>query len=254
MTHFKDYYFTSNVTEHICPTFEDFSSPCNPPNACASDPKTGKLYCCDYKDDIGVGALFRAERGAVLMKNCLFSIFPLGALLDGMHSHQEYREDCTSLENQINICWNKERSVLGNISSNTLNGIYSSLSAEAPSATTWAFDPQSLLPATSSTLISTPSTTPDVTTSPPSSPNDDSSSALSGGAIAGIVIGVVAAVAILGGAAYLLKRRRQRQHSTPGYMPAELAHEAPSKAQLYEADSNAVNPSIPPQELPARQQ
>ncbi|KAL5000095.1 hypothetical protein BDV10DRAFT_183689 [Aspergillus recurvatus] len=247
MTHFKDYYFTSNVTEHLCPTFEDFNSPCNPPNACASDPKTGKLYCCDYTDDIGVGALCWSIPSSCANGNstrfCPSSRRTWCCL--------DETEECTSAKNQINICWNKERSLLGNISSHALSGIYSSLSAEAPSATTWAFDPQSLLP-TSSTLTPTPSTTTDVTTSPPSSPNNNSSSALSGGAIAGIVVSVVAAVAVLGGAAYLLKRLRQRQHSTPGSMPAELAHEAQAKAQLYEADSNAVNPSIPPQELPAR--
>lgn len=157
-----------------------------------------------------------------------------------------YRETCTNQDKQINICWNKNQSPLHNISTQALNDTYSSLSAASPSATNWAFDPQSLIPATS-----TPSTTAVPNTSP-------DSASLSGGAIAGIVVGVVAGVAIvLGVAAYMLKRHRKRQNSAPapvsapkppselypGQYPAELAHEP--KEQPHEADGREI------QELPA---
>ncbi|OGM48224.1 hypothetical protein ABOM_002162 [Aspergillus bombycis] len=194
--------------------------------------------------------------GVVFMKRLsIFPIFHLGAALDGTHADRRYRESCTEAGNQVNICWNNERSPLGNISSQLLEDTYSSLSAEAPSATTWAFDPQSLLPATStpSTSTSPPSTTTAVTT-PSSSPNSPSAS-LSGGAIAGIVVGVVVLVAIvLGGAAYLLKRHRRRQNPTPGFPPAELlAHETRPKEQRYEADGKPINLRRPV-ELPASHQ
>jgi len=43
--YFDDYFFTSNLTQYVCPDFG--SNQCKPPNACARDPKSGKTYCCD---------------------------------------------------------------------------------------------------------------------------------------------------------------------------------------------------------------
>jgi hypothetical protein len=48
MTHYTDYFFTSNLTDYTCPNFGTFQ--CRPPNACAREPSTGKLYCCDHMD------------------------------------------------------------------------------------------------------------------------------------------------------------------------------------------------------------
>ncbi|KAE8408516.1 hypothetical protein BDV37DRAFT_279002 [Aspergillus pseudonomiae] len=274
MTHYSDYYFTSNLTSYTCPTFNNLQ--CQPPNACAREPTTGKLYCCDYNDGLGnvcwsITSECANNNSTRFCRNgdrtwcCLYETFvylPISAsTLDDKHSDRGYSESCTEADNQVNICWNNERSPLGNISSQALKDTYSSLSAEAPSATTWAFDPQSLLPATStsstpstpSTSISTPSKTTAVTTSS-FSPNSSSPS-LSGGAIAGIVVGVVAVVAIvLGGAAYLLKRHRRQQNPTPGVSPAELLGvEARPKEHRYEADGKPIH-SPRPVELPASRQ
>jgi hypothetical protein len=43
--YFHNYFFTSELTEHVCPGFN--TALCTPPNACASDPNTGATYCCD---------------------------------------------------------------------------------------------------------------------------------------------------------------------------------------------------------------
>ncbi|KAE8159878.1 hypothetical protein BDV40DRAFT_302892 [Aspergillus tamarii] len=243
MTHYSDYYFTSNLTSYTCPTFNNLQ--CQPPNACAREPATGKLYCCDYND--GLGNICWSITSECANNN--------STRFCGTGDHTwcclYETESCTEADNQLNICWNNELSPLGNISGQVLEDTYSSLRAEAPSATTWAFDPQSLIPATST---STPSTTTAVTTSTlrPSS----SSASLSGGAIAGIVVGVVAMVAIvLGGGVYLLKRHRRRQNPIPGSSPAELlAHRELPTGQLYEADGKAVNLPRPVQELPVSNQ
>ncbi len=46
--YFDNYFFTSNVTDFVCPGFSSFQ--CTAPNACARDPNTGRRYCCDAAD------------------------------------------------------------------------------------------------------------------------------------------------------------------------------------------------------------
>lgn len=262
MEYYSDYYFTSNVTKYACSPHDNTPEhKCEPPQACAREPTTAKWYCCDYEDEncwassstcTDTSDDYRCSgRTAHWCCNYELSVSTSFLSFQSLHSMNpnqisiQYRETCTSEDKQINICWSKGQSPLHNISSKTLNDTYSSLSAASPAATSWSFNPQSLVPATS---------TPSPTAAPATS------AALSGGAIAGIVVGVVAGVAIvLGLAAYMLKRHRKRQDSAPALpdstlapgpppqpYPAELAHEP--KEQPYEADGREV------QELPASHQ
>ncbi|KAL2867577.1 uncharacterized protein BJX67DRAFT_80057 [Aspergillus lucknowensis] len=251
MTHYSDYYFTSELTNFTCPAFGGMQ--CEPPNACAREPATGKVYCCDFNDGIGNVCWSITSRCADDG-----STTTCGSGDQTWCCHYD-TEECTGAEGQVNICWNRERSPLGNITNDVLDDTYTSLTSESPSASTFAFDPQSLIspPPTSTptpTPTSTATTTPATATPQPNSnsnPDSDSSS-LSGGAIAGIVVGVVAAVAIiLGGAAFILRRRRQRQNPAATLGPVELASELRPKKGQYEIDGSGVYPSKPPQELPA---
>ncbi|KAL2845939.1 hypothetical protein BJY01DRAFT_213793 [Aspergillus pseudoustus] len=56
----------------------------------------------------------------------------------------------------MNICWNKVNSEVGLVYEDELNKLYSSLTADDPSATTYAFDLASLLPITASSSFSSP--------------------------------------------------------------------------------------------------
>ncbi|RHZ53429.1 uncharacterized protein CDV56_103374 [Aspergillus thermomutatus] len=247
--YYSDYYFTSNRTQYLCPTFSTFQ--CQPPKACARDPQTGKFYCCDSRDASG---------------NVCWSI-PQDCATDGStltcgHGDQIWccryqTEECTSKPGQFNICWNKVRSTLGNISEELLQDTYSSLSAATPLASSWVFDPATLMatathtgstsssPSTSASQI--PDTTATATSSPPSP--DSSPTSLSGGGIAGIVVGVVAVVAIaLGAGMYLLKRHRRRVNPTAGLPPTPLtkpAHEAGPGNQVFEVDGERYLLELP---------
>ncbi|KAL2822885.1 hypothetical protein BJX63DRAFT_426722 [Aspergillus granulosus] len=233
MTYFSDFYFTSNLTDFSCPGLGGFE--CLPPKACARDPNTGTTYCCDPASD---------------------STIANAGVLTGAASMKRLSPLCVPVSTVLNICWNKERSPLRNISIDVLEDVYSSLTSEASTARTWAFDPATLLPATStpssSVPLPNPTTTDIMTPSPPSIPDNDSSSdSLSGGAIAGIVVGVVGGIAIVVvGVFLLMKRRRQRQNLVPGSAPAELAHETPPKQQIHEVDGIGVKQQSP-QELSA---
>ncbi|KAL3496699.1 hypothetical protein BJX62DRAFT_232369 [Aspergillus germanicus] len=254
MTYFSDFYFTSNLTSFACPDFGN--SQCVAPKACARDPSTGKGYCCDpsFDGETGSGVCW------ALTSDCTNDNRQLTCRSGSSDWCCLYEtEECTGVPEQRNVCWNRERSPLRNISVDVLEDLYSSLTSDAPTARTWAFDPATLLPETSvltsttTTTTTTPTATGTITTSPVSSPNNDSSDSLSGGAIAGIVVGAVAGVVIvLGGAFFLIKRRRKRVNGGPKPPPAELGYETRPVNQLYEADGNAMKMPLPPQELPAR--
>ncbi|KAL4915985.1 hypothetical protein BDW62DRAFT_187292 [Aspergillus aurantiobrunneus] len=250
MTHFSDYYFTSNLTRYTCPEFGSFQ--CEPPNACAREPSTGKMYCCDYNDNLGDVCWSIqsdcADDGSTL--SCGSGDDPWCCLYDS--------EKCTSVSDQRNICWNNELSPLGNISADVLQDTYSSLTSAEPSARTWAFDPASLMP-----VSATPSATdtPGVDTTPtPDSEvvSNSGSDSLSGGTIAGIVVGAVVGVALILGAAWFLLRRRRRGQGfatatvRPEGAPAELGDER--LKERFEVDGSPLNKPKPAQELPEHNQ
>ncbi|CRG92219.1 hypothetical protein PISL3812_09275 [Talaromyces islandicus] len=213
--HFDRFFFTSNLSSYVCPGFQSFQ--CPPPNACARDSTTGIEYCCDYGDVCWGLTTDCATDGTTLSCG------------DGQNTWccRNDTEVCTGTSGQINICWNSAHDTLTNISSNTLNETYSSLSSASPSASSWSFSPETLIAATQTTSSSTTSTTTTTTTSAskhttalptsthtstPSSTessSSSSSSSLSGGAIAGIVIGALAGVAIIAALAFFLFRRRR---------------------------------------------
>ncbi|KAL9622660.1 MAG: hypothetical protein Q9160_002970 [Pyrenula sp. 1 TL-2023] len=130
-------------------------------------------------------------------------------------------EKCTESPGQINICWASAHDLLLNISSPTLNDTYSSLSSAKPSASSWSFDPQTLIAATQTTSSTTSKTTSSTTTalptssvtpSPTTSPvSSSSSSPISGGAIAGIVVGALAGLTVLSAAIWFLMRHTRKQ-------------------------------------------
>ena len=49
---FKQYGFTSNVTDFVCPGWASggYTWKCQAPNACATETSTNKQYCCDAGD------------------------------------------------------------------------------------------------------------------------------------------------------------------------------------------------------------
>jgi hypothetical protein len=100
-----------------------------------------------------------------------------------------------------------------------LNGTYLSLSSAQPSASSYTFNPLTLIAQTQTTL------TQAVTATNSAGPSNDNPSpnSLSGGAIAGIIISVVAAIAIACLTAFLLVRHRQRKQN-------QLAQAAMSQA------------------------
>ncbi|KAL2845940.1 hypothetical protein BJY01DRAFT_247451 [Aspergillus pseudoustus] len=263
MTTYDDFYFTSNLTEYACPGFA--TSKCPPPRACARDSSTGRIYCCDHKDDGGPGSVCWALGTGELNEPCENGASDLQCRNGDYEWCCLYEtEDCTRVREQTNVCWNKETSPLIGLSTDTLNDTYSSLSSAAPTARTWAFDLDSLFPSTSTSAT----TTPTETSSPPTSPDTESSSSsdsdsLSGGTIAGIVVGVVGAIAIVLVAIFFFlgKRRRQQQDLntttttyTPAgtYPPVEMDNDTRRKEQLFEADGTAVKRvQQHPEELPA---
>lgn len=132
---------------------------------------------------------------------------------------------------------------LNNISSSVLNETYSSLSSAQPSASSYTFDPLTLIAQTQTT-----STQAATATNSAGPPNDNPSpNSLSSGAIAGIVIGVVAAIAIACLGAFLLVRHRQRkqnQLAQPAMSQADPRYTQP--AQECHGDSRHI-----PQEMQA---
>ncbi|OBT95092.1 hypothetical protein VE01_07394 [Pseudogymnoascus verrucosus] len=230
----SSFFFVPGLPKHLCP---GMPWECVPPAACARDPTTGRAFCCDPKSVCFAGVATCASDG---------STFQCGTGTNTWCCTSD-TESCTGSTGQTNICWSKSYDVLMDIGSIPLNETYSSLSSADPEATSWAFDPKSLIAATqttshttSSTPSSTPSTTPsttpsstDTTTAPTTSASDaskagasntpsptpsdlsstSSSKSLSGGAIGGIVVGAVAAVVLVALAVFFLRRRRQRAES-----------------------------------------
>ncbi|KFY16589.1 hypothetical protein V492_01227 [Pseudogymnoascus sp. VKM F-4246] len=148
-------------------------------------------------------------------------------------------ESCTGTTSQINVCWSKVHNVLRDIDKTTLNETFSSLSAADPEATSWVFNPQTIIAATattSQTPTSTPSSSstdstaaptttandtpaPGSTQAPPTPSSVPSSKSLSGGAIGGIVVGAVAGVVIIALALFFLRRRQNKKKAQYANVP-----------------------------------
>ncbi|KAK0617502.1 hypothetical protein B0T14DRAFT_525322 [Immersiella caudata] len=237
----RNWMFTGPGNDFVCPTWTT-SFKCNPTAACASDNATGRQYCCE--DQQGMcwnqaatcatdGSTFNCTRGTSSWC-CMTNT-----------------EICTEIAGQINICWAANpRNVLLDITPNALKSAYSSLTAGRPSASSYTFDPQLLMAATTSpssssstsrvtdaaqsspttsspsTAIQTPTNRGDTgavnsgTTTP--SPNDGGG--LGAGAIAGIVVGVLLAIAFGAALAWFLMRKKKRQNDDiAGAGPHEVA-------------------------------
>ncbi|KAF2279622.1 uncharacterized protein EI97DRAFT_464843 [Westerdykella ornata] len=231
----EEFHYASNATGFKCP---DMPFECEPPKVCSRDTLLNKYYCCD------------PGKGGVCWTGSETCSGQGGKAPGGSQTGCEMndgnvfcclakREECTQVRGQINICWAPENPI-SNFSAAVMNDTFSSLSAAAPSATTWEFNLQSLLApsstsvassaasptaATATATLSTASTsgnaqgtaTPSPPTSAQSNPapepttpsSPSSSSSLSAGAIAGIAIGAVAAVSILIAGIFLLWRRER---------------------------------------------
>jgi len=190
-------------------------------------------------------------------------------------------EICTEAANQINICWAANpRNVLLDIAPNALKSAYSSLTAGRPSASSYTFDPQLLMAATtsSSSLSSTSRVTDAAQSSPTTSspgttiqnptnrddtgaansgattPSPDDGRGLGAGAIAGIVVGVLLAIAFGAALAWLLLRKRRRQNDDrAGSGPHEVDSTHPSDQKYMYAGSSpgyAEAPSSTVEEMP----
>jgi len=132
---------------------------------------------------------------------------------------------------------------LNNISSSVLNATYSSLSSAQLSASSYTFDPLTLIAQTQTISTQTATAT---NSAGPSNPNPSPNS-LSSGAIAGIVIGVVAAIAIACIATFLLVRDRQRKQNGLAQAAMSQAHPKYTQpAQESQGDSGHM-----PQEMQA---
>ncbi|CAK7245867.1 MAG: hypothetical protein STHCBS139747_007472 [Sporothrix thermara] len=228
--YFDNYFFTSSISGYTCPGFG--GNVCRPPNACARDPNNGRRYCCDV-----TGVCW------TLTETCAKD----GSTTDCGTGSQTWccvdgREECTATKNQINICWATHHDILNNITNKVLNNTYSSLSKAHPSATTWAFDPLSLIALTAPpTSSATPSSAVSSAASSASAASSSSASfsnaasaastsalstspadstggskSISGGAIAGIVIGSVAGVALIAGVLFYLWRRARNKKMASG--------------------------------------
>ncbi|KAL9110445.1 MAG: hypothetical protein Q9227_004989 [Pyrenula ochraceoflavens] len=177
-------------------------------------------------------------------------------------------EVCTGAQDQINICWASAHDLLLNISSGALQDTYSSLSSAQPSASSWSFDPQTLIASTQTTSTSTTRETSSSTTTPVSSASSTSSSSSSsspsGGAIAGIVIGALAALALIGAAIWFLMRHRRKKTQTvpaqqnfptaPAYSDEVKTYEQRQELGAEESHSalKREQEDWPPQELEPR--
>ncbi|CEN59421.1 hypothetical protein ASPCAL01871 [Aspergillus calidoustus] len=286
MTHYTDYFFTSNLTDYICPNFGTFQ--CRPPNACAREPSTGKLYCCDHMD----GSHSVCWTIPSPCKNDGSTLYCSSWGVDWCCDYDT--EVCTRTTGQTNICWNKVNSEVGLIYEDTLNQLYSSLMTDDPSATTYAFDLASTLQITVSSSFSSPpplstwspkpdgssssvltpstlgTTTTDgsTTTTPALGPNtvnspdpgSHPSSSWSGGAIAAMVLaGFMVVGTVLGVIVLLLDRRKSRDivrsgaGSGAGAEIPELDDTRPVQ-QVCEADGHSIRPPLVPlgpHELPS---
>ena len=172
-----------------------------------------------------------------------------------------YREVCTQIAGQINICYSTAHDLLNDISVDSLNGTFSSLSSAAPSASSYTFNPSRLLAetqASSGKALPTEFARPD----PNSGTSGSSASTLSGGAIAGIVIGVVAAIVLACLATFFLTRRLikpgQGGTAAPKVTPFSYEHQAGGQGYVQELPVWTVG-ELPgtrqyysPRELPAQ--
>ncbi|KAF2154514.1 hypothetical protein K461DRAFT_275632 [Myriangium duriaei CBS 260.36] len=261
---FDTYFFTSNLTNHVCPGFGSFK--CPPPNACARDSKTGKEYCCDTSDVCWTIPATCSSDGSTI--NCGSGSYTWCCL--------DNSEVCTGTSNQINICWNSAHDTLTNISASVLNDTYSSLSSATPKASSWSFSPLSLIaetsPLPSSSTATSPTSAPTTSsasgpttssssssTSPSSSassgPVSSSSSHLSGGAIGGIVVGAIAAVALVALVLLLFLRRKRAS------APHQDRYDSNAPVHAYYADeghgiqqSHLGSPQVPMSELSGQMQ
>ncbi|KAM3070504.1 hypothetical protein ACMFMG_010326 [Clarireedia jacksonii] len=226
---FDNFYFTSNLTDYVCPGFG--SARCPPPKACARDTRTGATYCCDTRDPN------RPKMGRVCWNigtNCLKD----GTTEDCGDGNYVWcclskTEVCTRNSGQINNCWNTAHDTLQDIDPSVLNDTYLSLSSATSALSSWTFDPATLIAATQTSSSSTtpPSVSATSTVSPTStvsststvsptstvplesniSPTSSPSSHVSGGAIGGIVVGVVAVIALVAGFVIYFSRRRNKE-------------------------------------------
>ncbi|KAJ5449572.1 uncharacterized protein N7458_006021 [Penicillium daleae] len=198
----SNFAFTSSLPNFECPTF--FSGwLCPPPNACAHDADTGRIYCCNQQDS-------SVKPGVVLMKSLLLSpaTFALGltpniALRDELTAFScVNRETCITASGRHNVCFSKAQDVLFDLNAEALNATYSSLASASPSASSYTFDPVSLgvQPTSSPSTTSTGTVSTGTTASAPHSTTNvqstvtviaGTSTSLSGGAIGGIVAGAL---------------------------------------------------------------
>ncbi|KAK4442199.1 hypothetical protein QBC34DRAFT_419086 [Podospora aff. communis PSN243] len=237
----RNWMFTGPGNDFVCPTWSS-GFKCNPTAACASDNATGRQYCCE--DQQGMcwnqaatcatdGSTFNCTRGTSTWC-CMTNT-----------------EICTEAAGQINICWAANpRNVLLDIAPNALRSAYSSLTAARPTASSYTFDPELLMAATTSassssstsrvtdaaasTSTGSSSTTEQTPTtrsgagavnSGTNTPTPDDDKGLGAGAIAGIVVGVILAIAIGAALAWFFMRKKNRKSDN-------LAG-----ADLHEADS-----------------
>ncbi|KFY46191.1 hypothetical protein V494_00564 [Pseudogymnoascus sp. VKM F-4513 (FW-928)] len=214
-------------TKNKCP-----GSPfaCPHPSACAQDPTTGRYFCCDPKSVCWAGRVTCANDG---------STFECNSGTKNPWCCTSDAEACTGTTSQINVCWSKLHNVLRDVERATLNETFSSLSAADPEATSWVFNPQTIIAATattSQTPTSTPSSSstdstaaptttanntpaPGSTQAPPTPSSVPSSKSLSGGAIGGIVVGAVAGVVIIALALFFLRRRQNKKKTQYANVP-----------------------------------
>ncbi|KAF2265341.1 hypothetical protein CC78DRAFT_579491 [Lojkania enalia] len=250
------FFFASEESNWRCP---GLGFACVPPQACVHEGLINKHYCCGAASVDAVCWSGSSDCGA--------NNEPLSNQI-GCDSGQnafcclEGREECTQRLNQINICWATAANPYVNITNQQMNATFSSLSAAAPSASRYSFDPQELLASTTSISPSSSSTPATIsTTSKINDPStisnpDDHSSGLSGGSIAGIVVGVVGGLAIIGAGAFFFWRRGNKKlHRNEldantyasGYAPAPIqekyAHNMPQGSF----------PSHPPAEMDVNQ-